>query len=123
MIDSGYIKTLQAGAQMAWLQQDLHMQNISNIETPGYKSKSLVFDEELKQRLYTTGDYSLENLPDVLTAEVVTDNNSLLPDGNNVDIDKEGVEMYKAYVQYSLLMQQIKSEFSKLNTVLGSSFK
>ncbi len=123
MIDSGYMKTLEAGVQMAWMQQDLHLQNLSNIETPGYKSKSLVFDEELKKRLKNKSNITMEDLPDRLTATVATDENSLLPDGNNVDIDKESVELYKAYVQYSLLMDQVKSEYTKLGTVLSSSFK
>lgn len=122
MINSAYLKTLEAGIQMAWLQQDLHLQNLSNIETPGYKSKSLVFDEELKKSLAARSEISTADLPDRLTATVATDENSLLPDGNNVDIDKEGVEAYKAYVQYSLLTEQISSEYTKLGYVLGSSF-
>ena len=42
-------RVLEAGVQLAWLQQQLHTQNLANIETPGYKSKSLVFERTLRQ--------------------------------------------------------------------------
>lgn len=119
MINSKYLSALEAGAQMAWIQQDLHLQNIANIETPGYKSKSLVFDDTLKE-LASGG---IENLPDQIEAQIVTDESSILPDGNNVDLDKESIEMYKAYAQYNMILGQIKSEFTKINTVLNSNFK
>lgn len=111
-------KVLEAGVQAAWLQQQLHMQNLANIETPNYKAKSLVFDEELKN---ATG-HTYQS--DTLSARIVTDEStSVRLDGNNVDSDVESLELYKAYVQYSMLLDKVKSQFENYNAVLNSSMK
>lgn len=110
-------KALEAGVQMSWTQQQLHLQNISNIETPGYKSKSLTFSQVFDSAR------SAQEGPDRISARVVEDPGSVLQDGNNVDIEKENVELYKSYVQYSLLMNKISGSFDKYNYVLNCNMK
>ncbi|WP_099205331.1 flagellar basal body rod protein FlgB [Scatolibacter rhodanostii] len=115
--DSKNFKVLEAGVQMSWMDQQLHLQNISNIETPGYKSKNLVFDDVLK-----TAQSSAEDVPDTIHASVVTDESvSTLQDGNNVDLEKENIEYYKSYVQYSMLLDKINGKFDNYGIVLNSN--
>lgn len=114
--DSKTFKTLEAGIQTTWLQQQLHMQNIANVETPNYKAKSLVFDDALKNAASGTG-------PDVIRARVVSDDTNLLQDGNNVNVETENLELYKAYAQYSMLLNKIKGQFDSYSTVLNSNMK
>lgn len=115
--DSKNFKTIEAGIQLTWMQQQLHLQNISNIETPGYKAKSLSFDETLKAAQSGEG-------PDVIRARVTQDDNlSLLQDGNNVDVETENVELYKSYAQYTMLLDKIKGKFTSYSTVLNSNMK
>ncbi len=110
-------KILEAGTHLAWAGQNLHVQNIGNLETPGYKSKSLVvFDDVLKQAAEKGGD----ELPSTVQAQVVTDQSSLRPDGNNVDIEKENIELYKSYAQYTMLLNKIQGKFDNYNSVLNS---
>lgn len=116
--NSKTFKTVEAGVQLSWLQQQLHLQNISKIETPGYKTKSLVFDDALNKAMATGKG------PDVVSAKVITEEaTSLLQDGNNVDVEKENIEMYKAYSQYSLLLDKVKGQFDNYNLVLNSNMK
>jgi flagellar basal-body rod protein FlgB len=109
-------KTLEAGMQAAWLQQQVHTQNLANIETPNYKAKSVVFDQVLRRTMRRDGEGG-----SVLRARVVEDNSTeVRTDGNNVDADAESLELYKAYVHYSMLTDKIRSEIDNYNYVLNN---
>lgn len=114
--DAKNFKVLEAGVQMSWTQQQLHLQNVANIETPGYKAKNLRFSDTLKKAK------SASDVPDTLQAEIVSDDSlSGRQDGNNVDLEKESVEYYKAYVQYNMLLNKINDKFQNYSVVLNSN--
>ena len=115
--DSKDFKYLEAGVRLTTQQQDLHLQNIANVDTPGYKAKSLSFGEVFKSAREGS------DMPDSLNARVVSEDSSVRPDENNVDFEAENIELYKAYAQYSLLLDKVKSEFNKFDFVLNSNFK
>jgi len=115
---SNGFRVLEAGLQLSQLQQDLHLQNIANIETPGYKAKALVFKDVLKE-----ASDSGEKIK-AISADVVEDeNSSAQPDGNNVDYEVESIALYKTYVQQSLLIDKITGEFDKYSYVLNCNIK
>lgn len=117
--NSNEFKALQAGMNLTWAQQQLHMHNIANIETPKYKAQSLVFDEVLK----TETENSSGGISS-MSAKVVTDETaSVLPNGNNVSVEIESMELYKSYVQYSALLDKLKGQFTNYGHVLNSSIK
>lgn len=108
---------MEAGISMTALQQQLHLQNIANIDTPNYKSKNLTFDTILT---------SAKNGQSVsgIKANVVEDTTTTSrTDGNNVDLETENIEFYKAYAQYSALLDKIKNEFDNYSYVLNSNMK
>lgn len=112
---SDQFRSLEGGVSAAWLQQQLHTQNLSNLETPGYKAKGLVFGQVL--------DHA-QGSAKTIQSKIVTDTTTeIRPDGNNVDFDKESLELYKSYVQYSLLLDKVKGQFNGYNTVLSSNMK
>ncbi len=114
--DSNQFKVLEAGVQLAWMQQKLSTQNIANIETPGYKAKSLSFDGILS----AVGNGSNATEVSRINAQVSTnDALSIQQDGNNVDLETESISLYKAYAQYSTILGKINSEFDKYNYVLN----
>ena len=53
--DSKDFKVMEAGVQLTWASQNLHMQNLANIETPGYKTKSVQFDKVLRDAQEASG--------------------------------------------------------------------
>ncbi len=109
-------KALEAGVRLSALQQELSSQNIANISTPGYKSKEINFAQVLTE--------AGENYPSTIGVNVVeSDALSLLPDGNNVDLEKESMELYKAYVQNSMLLTKIRGEFDNFSYVLNNAPK
>ncbi len=112
-------KTMEAGVGAAWLQQKVHTQNLANFDTPGYKAKSIVFNEALTRAMGSDGKRS-----SALRARVIdSDSSTIRPDGNNVDMDSESVSLYKAYVHYSMLLDKVKSEINNYNYVVNNAPK
>ena len=53
-----------------------------------------------------------------------TDTTEVLVDGNNVDVDKENLELYSTYLQSSAIINKMNSALSDLRYVLtNSNFK
>jgi flagellar basal-body rod protein FlgB len=60
----------------------------------------------------------------IIETQVIEDETaSTRSDGNNVNMEKESIELYKSYAQYSMLLTKVKSEFDKFGYVLNSSIK
>lgn len=116
--NSGSFKALENGARLTWMSQQIHLQNMANYETPNYKAKSLVFDDVLGQT--KSAQASGKTIHARVVANEGTDSRI---DGNNVNIEVEGLEMYKAQAQYSLILDKIKGQFNQYNAVLNSGMK
>lgn len=116
--DNNSFKVMEAGVQMAWLQQQINSENIANSETPGYKSRSLSFDSVLQEA--QTGGKRQPQLTSITGTIRTSDDVSTRPDGNNVDGEKESISLYKAYAQYTALLTKLSTEFDKYNAVLGA---
>ncbi len=93
-----------------WMRQKTIANNLANIDTPGYKSREVSFEKYLKEN----GD--MNNIPD--PEVVINDSTSLREDGNNVDVDKEGVELYRVQIQYDYMVRKISDEFKNIKIVL-----
>jgi flagellar basal-body rod protein FlgB len=111
-------KALEAGSQMAWMQQQISLQNIANAETPGYKSKNLTFDSVLKDA--ADGTKKLSSVSARVSESDAISNRS---DGNNVDTEAESLALYRSYAQYSALLSKVKSDFDQYNYVLNCGMK
>lgn len=116
--NSSNFKMLEAGAELSWAKQQVHTQNLANIETPGYKSKSLDFSTVF-ENVQSGSEISR---PSYISAKV-TDNPDLskLQDGNNVDFEYESLELYKSYTQYSLVLDKISGQFRNHSTIINAN--
>lgn len=110
--------------------------NIANINTPGYKTKDLVFENELqKVNAKKNGDLELKvthsghipfisesikpNRPKVVEVPNLNEQN----DGNNVSLDKQISEQSKNNVMFSALQSAIKKDAAWLKEIIASSGK
>ncbi len=116
--NSTNFKVLEAGAELSWAKQNVHTQNLANIETPGYKSKSLDFSTVF-ENVQSSSEIAK---PSYITAKI-TENQDLskLQDGNNVDFEYENLELYKAYTQYSLVLDKISGQFKNHSTIINAN--
>lgn len=127
IMNSTSLNLLNKGLDGLWLRQQVTMDNISNYSTPGYKSKFVDFENFLKS--------SLENFEEKTTSEknnliqsskIVVDKNDNLTmrlDGNNVDIEKENLQLAQTQLQYMYTVSEINSYFSKLKSVISEGKK
>lgn len=118
--DSLTFKTLESGISAMNMKQKIISQNISNYETPNYKTKSVAFNDVLAgvRGEKSNGAYHFQ-------ATVTSKNDTFVrPDGNNVDIEKENIELLQTYYQASALYTKMTGQFTNMRTVLNqASFK
>lgn len=106
--------------------------NIANINTPNYKTKELVFEDELtaqsnslkmKQtnlKHISTIDNNLSNVnPKLLEVKGLQEQN----DGNNVNLDNQVSEMSKNKILYDAIQSSIKRDSRLFRSVIESSAK
>lgn len=124
------INLLQSALDASSLRQQVVSNNIANAETPGYKSKQVVFEDVLKQHLADQMNFTgkrtdprhlvIGNSPGVIPApQTIEDTGTVIQNnGNNVDIDKEMTLMGKNALWYDTLSQQVNSEFQQLSIAI-----
>lgn len=105
-------------------------QNIANADTPGYKRKTVSFEDELTRVLNGNGFSGRiqheKHIPigggDInnITPRVKEDNsyNDMRLDGNNVDIDNEMAMLAKNTIKYNTLIQRLNGQFRNIKSVI-----
>lgn len=118
-----------------WLRNEVIANNIANADTPNFKKSKVVFEDYLKKflddgatkiDLKTTNDKHIKNLfeKNILGPIVYQEKDTLYRnDGNNVDIEKEMVELTENSLSYNVLADQVSKEFSLLRTVINEGRK
>ncbi len=120
-----YIRVLDKAADASWLRNDAIANNISNVDTPGYKRQDVAFESVLKKELgrsrYETMDEKVADLKtERLQGRTYTDYSgySYRIDGNNVDIDNEEAMLAENQLKYQGLITCINQEFTNLQIVM-----
>lgn len=118
----GTIQRLEQSLDYASAKNKVISQNIANIDTPGYKAKSVEFKSVLESTLEAKRTspkhipFQNEGLFPYRIRE--QQNTSYNHNGNNVDIDKEMTELAKNQIYYQALVDRINGKFNSLETVL-----
>lgn len=128
----GKVNLLQKGLDASWTRNDVIMNNIANVDTPGFKSSSVSFEEEMKQALESDGhgftakvtrpehyQFSSNVAADIRPSIVQNADTNYRYDENNVDIDYENIELAKNTIWYDTLIEKVSSEFKKLKTIIN----
>ncbi len=125
----GSMKFSEKAMDAAWLTNKTISQNIANVDTPGYKRKTVKFEEILK----SSSAQSFEGLKtnslhvdigssiDDENIKIVTENENLSYriDGNNVDIDTEMASLAKNTIKYNVLAQSVNAGLKRIKTVIS----
>ena len=120
-----YVNVLDKAADASWMRNDAISNNLANVDTPGYKRQDVDFENQLaialRRSKYTSMDAKVSNLKtNRLRPLAYTDyaSFSYRLDGNNVDVDTEGVYLAKNQVTYQGLEMSILQEFKNLQSVM-----
>lgn len=130
MMNSINLNLLTKSLDGLWLRQKLTMDNIANYSTPGYKSKFVDFESNLKEKIKDVNSNGAAS-KSVLNEEIEnsnmiigeSDDVSARLDENNVDLEKENLELAKTQLQYMYTVTEMNSYFSKLESVISEGKK
>lgn len=102
---------LQGYLSLTTQRQQMVVQNMANVDTPGYHTKDLDFQKAM-QEVMDQGTSTME--PAALQVEGLPER----PDGNNVNIDRESLMLSQTQLQYQMGVQLVKSQFHTLLTAI-----
>lgn len=115
VFDSLYTQLLQGGLDASWRAMQTHTDNIANYSTPNFKAKRVEF-KEVFSRVSEAGRGRV-----VLRTALQTDEDTAARlDGNNVSMEYEQLELWKAQAQYAALTAQLNAEYGNLRTVIST---
>lgn len=105
--------------EASWKKQELLTDNITNIDTPGYRRKDLNFEKVLTAQVEKTGNMHKVNI-NQLYGEILDpySNFKHRMDGNNVDIDWEMAEISKNKIKYDALVTQTSRYLQRVKGVI-----
>lgn len=121
------IDQLQTGLRAAQLRSDTIYNNIANVDTPDFNRSSVVFEDLYKAAIEDDGfaerktrdkhmSFGFDEDREMMVIEDTT--TTMRMDGNNVDIDKEMVDLTQNVLFYQALSNQTTAQFKMLNTAI-----
>lgn len=106
------LKQLTTAADM---RQKVVSQNIANINTPGYKSQEVKFEDALVEQLSKkNGSVRSTASPEIAAVQNLTMRN----DGNNVDLDREIGQMNKNALLMQTYLQLMGAEMKMMRQAI-----
>jgi len=122
-LDSLPINLLGKNLDGLWGRQQAISDNLANVETPGYKAKTVSFEEQLKKELtasVSTEGEMIDRIKNTGATVSVNEDQVFRLDGNGVDLEKENVELARTQLNYYSSLQLISDTFSRLRTVINA---
>ncbi len=121
MIDTDTTETLSRFLDVNVARYRLIANNLANVETPGYRTRDLDFQAELRRATLPEADAG-GGLLYASFAPVARPVRGLLerPDGNNVSLERESLLLAETQMRYNLGIQLLKDEFHGISTAINS---
>ena len=110
-------EALQRYLDLASDQMKVTAENMANVDTPGYKTQGFDFASEFSQALQADASAS----PEVRMVDV--DGLTARPDGNNVSMDREGLQMAKAQLEFRTGVSLLRTEYSRILSAIHEDSK
>jgi len=98
----------------------LTAENMANIDTPGYHAQGIHFAEEMERSLsdlmgaQTKNGVSRKAFTPASARVGLVDGLIERPDGNNVSMDREGLNMSEAQLQFRTGLELLKREMTRV---------
>ena len=119
---------IKKGLDASSMRQKTISSNIANVNTPGYKADKVQFESELRKALGKNGvamdkthdDHLGGSTAFSIGPEIVSNERaSMNENGNNVDIDREMVDLAANEIYYSALIEQVNRKLGNMNYVIN----
>lgn len=138
IFSSEIFQVLEKSLNSASLQHQMISNNISNVDTPGYKRAEVVFQSKLNEvlglqdreylQLTVTHKNHIPIVPNLTIADInpeilVNNETSMRADENNVDIDFEMTKLAENTAYYSSLAQLTSLKLGNLQSIISDGRK
>lgn len=117
------IEIAKRGLDVAGLRNDVISNNIANVNTPGFKRQSVVFEIALEKGKISAKRNHPKHIPfsyesSKNSGRIITENDTIYrSDENNVDLDKEMADLAKNTMYYTAIATRLARKFSLLKLV------
>ncbi len=106
-----------------WQRQTISLNNVANVDTAGFKSQYITFEEELGKRINDANKTRrsarrsvYEAIGDAQSWLNTTWDESSRLDGNNVDMDQEQVEIVRSAYEYQYMLNSFNNDINRLKS-------
>ena len=116
---------MRRSMEYLWTKQSCILDSIANVETPGYKTKYVTFEESLEDAIRSAvqkqggGVSSVRQAIEDASIQVLEAEESTRMDDNGVNITEQAVELARNGYQLQYVMDAISSDFSLLRKAIG----
>lgn len=123
ILTSNSMLMMQKSLDFLWSKQSCILDNIANVETPGYKTKYATFEESLANAIRSSvkggASYSsVEKAIEDTSIQIHEAQESTRMDENGVNITEQMTELTRNGYQQQYVMNAISSDFSVLMTAI-----
>ena len=111
LVETPLMKSLARYLDVTAYRQSVVAANIANIDTPGYRTHDINFKQEL--------DKALQN-PEAPVTPQPLEVPGLLerPDGNSVNLDREGLLLAQTQLQFTTGVALLRSELKRISMAI-----
>lgn len=105
------------------VRHDAILNNIANVDVPGFQRSVVEFESYLERELSRTGNQPGEINFNNIQPSVNISNEHLAHrlDGNNVDIEMEMVGLYQNSTRYDVLANSLMNNYRRINAAINSN--
>lgn len=113
---------LKTALDVSALRQETISSNISNINTPNYKTNRVEFESYLKNAVNRNGltKTHIQHIDIGSNGPVIKkqENTSVQDNGNNIDIDYEMAELSANNIYYDAVVSQLNAKYAMTRSVM-----
>lgn len=126
---SNSLRMMERSMDFLWAKQAAHLDNVANAETPGYKVKTVTFEERFRSKLLQARAKAvrLETSPrreyrktiEQTGWTVLEDEETTRMDENGVNVTEQSLEAIRTAYQMQYTLQAISSDLSTLRAAIS----
>lgn len=112
---------MERSLDFLWSKQTAILENLANVETPGYKTKYVTFEETLRQKLAGAsagGAQTRKVLENARPMLHVAQSESNRDDDNSVNATEQGLELSRNGLQMQYVINSITSDYALLRSAI-----
>jgi len=115
------ISTLESYLKLTASREQAISSNMANVDTPGYHTRDINFQSELSKAMNGVLNQSADGTGTMQMSPVVQEVKGLMEraDGNNVNLDREGLLMSQTQLQYQIGVQLVKHQFHQILSAIN----